>query len=95
MVMKGKQYNKRVRALKIIYEAPQRMKLETFKRWLYEQNKKDILVDYLEFSDLLQLINDIKKTSFNVAVESCECIFQLFLHFDQSIYSKLDPVGLF
>ena len=94
-VLKGKQYNKGVRALKIIYEALQRLKLKAFKRWLRKENKEDILVDYLESTELLQLINNIKKTSFNAAIDSCERIFELFLHFDQSICSTLGPMAFF
>ena len=55
-------------------------------------------MDYLEFPDLLKLMNDTKKkkkTSFNVAIESCDRIFQLFLHFDQNIYLKLNLIGHF
>ena len=63
-VLKGKQYNKGVRALKIIYEALQRLKLKAFKRWLRKENKEDILVDYLESTELLQLINNTKKNKF-------------------------------
>ena len=60
-VLKGKQYNKGVRALKIIYKALQRLKFETFERWLRKENKEGILVDYLESTELLQLINNTKK----------------------------------
>ena len=60
-VLKGKQYNKGVRALKIIYKALQRLKFETFERWLRKENKDGILVDYLESTELLQLINNTKK----------------------------------
>ena len=59
-VLKGKQYNKRVRTLKIIYEALQRLKLEAFERWLRKENKEDILMNCLESTDLLQLINNTK-----------------------------------
>ena len=54
-------------------------------------------MDYLELPDLLKLMNDTEKnkTSFNVAIESCDRIFQLPLHFDQNIYSKLNLIGHF
>ena len=49
--------------------------LEAFKRWLHKENKEDILVDYLESTELVQLINNTKKASFNAAFDSCEHIF--------------------
>ena len=94
-VLKGKQYNKGARVLKIIYESLERVKPEAFKRWLRKENKEDILVDYLESTELPQLINNTKKTSFNAAIDSCERIFELFLHFDQGICSTLGPMALF
>ena len=59
-VLKGKQYNKRVRTLKIIDEALQRLKLEAFERWLRKENKEDILMNYLKSTELLQLTNNTK-----------------------------------
>ena len=53
-VLKGKHYNKGARALKIIYEPLERLKPEAFERWLRKENKEDILVDYLESTELLQ-----------------------------------------
>ena len=94
-VLKGKQYNKGARALKIINECLEQLKPKAFKRWLRKENKEDILVDYLESTELLQLINNTKKTSFNAAIDSCERIFELFLHFDQGICSTLGPMALF
>ena len=94
-VLKGKQYNKGVRALIIIYEALQRLNLKTFERWLRKVNKEDALVDYLESTEILQLINNTKKTSFDAAIDSCECTFDLFLHFDQSICSKFGSMFVF
>ena len=86
-------YTKRVCALKIIYEALLQLKLEAFERWLRKENKEDILLDYLESTELLQLINNF--LSFNAAIHSCEHIFELFVHFDQSISPKLGPMALF
>ena len=52
-------------------------------------------MDYLESTELLQFIKSSEKTSFNAAIDSCECIFELFLHFDQNISSTLGPMALF
>ena len=73
----------------------QRLNLKTFERWLRKENKEDTLVDYLESTEVLQLINNTEKTSFDAAIDSCECTFELFLHFDQSICSKFAPMFVF
>ena len=78
--------------LKIIYEALQKLKLEAFERWLHEDNTEDIM---LESPELLELINAPKPLSFNAAIESPECIIQLLLHFDQSIYCEHGTMALF
>ena len=64
------------------------------KSLLCEENKEDILAEYFELTELLQLINDTEK-SLNASIESCENIFNLLLHFNQSVCSKLGPMGFF
>ena len=54
-IMKGKQYNRAVRALKIVYKALQRSKLEEFKNWLSRRQKNMELVNYLESGELKSL----------------------------------------
>ena len=41
----GEQYDKEVHALKTIYEAVQRLKVKSVKRWLREEIKEGILED--------------------------------------------------
>ena len=95
-VIKGKQYNKGVLAFKIIYEAFHRLKLKAFKRWLYEENKKDIMLDYLEFPGLLQLIDDSnKKQVLMLQLNHVNVFYSSFYTLIKTIYSKLGPVGLF
>ena len=38
-ILKGKQYNRAVRYLKVVYEALQRLKVEAFEQWLSSQQK--------------------------------------------------------
>ena len=52
-------------------------------------------MDYLESTELLQFIKSSEKTSFIAAIDSCECIFELFLYFDQNICSTVGPMALF
>ena len=84
-VLKGKQYNKGVRALTIICEDLQRLKLLVFERWMHRENEDDILVDYLESTEPAQFINNTKKQNntkrasfIAVVFHSCERIFEFF-----------------
>ena len=41
--MKGKQYNRTARALKIVYEALQRLRLHAFEKWLQTTSKQPVI----------------------------------------------------
>ena len=46
-MIRGKQYNRGVRALKMVYEGLQRLKIDVFERWLKDQQKNDVLLNFL------------------------------------------------
>ena len=58
-MIRGKQYNRRVRALKMVYEAFQRLKIKAFERWLKDEQKNDVLLNFLGSSELQDLIDDV------------------------------------
>ena len=87
-VLKGKQYNKGVHALKIVFEAHQQKQRK-------KENKEDILLDCLESTELLQLIRYAKKQVLMLGLIHVNLLVSFFLLFDQSICSKLGPMALF
>ena len=57
--MKGKQYNRAVRILKIVYEALQPLKLDAFEKWSQRTNKQPVIEisESLAMNNLMQTRN--------------------------------------
>ena len=51
-MIRGKQYNRGVRTIKMVYEALQRLKIETSERWLKDKQNNNVLLNFLGFSEL-------------------------------------------
>ena len=76
-MIRGKQYNRRVRALKMVYEALQRLKIEAFERWLKDEQKNDVLLKFLGSSELQDLIDGVTQDSFQTTIAKLDELFEL------------------
>ena len=76
-MIRGKQYNRRVRALKMVCEALQRLKIEAFERWLKDEQKNDVLLKFLGSSELQDLIDGVTQDSFQTTIAKLDELFEL------------------
>ena len=76
--MKRKQYNLSVRALKIVHEALQRLKLHAFEKWLQTTNKKP-MTEFLESIAMKNLIQTRNSNNFCLVRTTVEGLFDLYL----------------
>ena len=51
-MIRGKQYNRGVRTITMVYEALQRLKIESSERWLKDKQNNNVLLNFLGFSEL-------------------------------------------
>ena len=82
-MIRGKQYNRRVRALKMVYEALQRLKIEAFERWLKDEQKNDVLLNFLGSSELQDLIDGVTQDSFQTTIAKLDELFELYETFEE------------
>ena len=95
-IMKGKQYNRGVRAFKIVYEALQRLKLDAFAEWLVKEPNNAVLVNFLESTELSNLISNADPDTFKTSMDAIEELFSLFQLFEERIVcSELGPMSKF
>ncbi|XP_066913065.1 uncharacterized protein [Clytia hemisphaerica] len=95
-VLRGKRYNKAVRALKIMHEALQRLKFEAFENWL-EENKATVrLTEVFESSDFHMFLEKQNEQTMKSATTKAEKLFELFQIFEASInHGDLGPMAQF
>ena len=83
-IMKGKQYNKAVRSLKIAYEAFQRLRIESFEEWLISKHGSNaVLVSFLESTEMEDLVKCPTSIKYQVACNKADQVFQKFLEFEE------------
>eukprot|EP00794_Sanderia_malayensis_P008325 gene8325-9216_t len=58
-MLQGKHYNKSMRVLKYVFDALTRLKLQSFKSWLVQQNSTDMLESLLESEEMQTAIHDL------------------------------------
>ena len=75
--IRGKQYNRGVRTLNMVYEALQRLKIEAFERWLKDEQKNDVLLKFLGSSELQDLIDGVTQDSFQTTIAKLDELFEL------------------
>ena len=93
-MIRGKQYNRGVRALKMVYEALKRLKLEAFERWLKDEQKNDVLLNFLGSSELQDLIDSVTQDSFQTTAAKLDELFELYEMFEEKfICSALGPMS--
>ena len=91
---RGKQYKRRFRALAMVYEALRRLKIEAFERWLKDEQKNDVLLNFLGFSELQDLIDGVTQDSFQTTVAKLDELFELYETFEEKlICSELGPMS--
>ena len=85
LVLKGKQYNRAIRALKTVYEALQRVKINTFLEWLSSIGKSDVFKDFQESNEMKALLTSQDRPILDKATIKFHNLFQLIDQFDQKI----------
>ena len=80
--IRGKQYNRGVRTLNMVYEALQRLKIEAFERWLKDEQKNHILFNFLGSAELQDLIDGVTQDSFQATVAKLDELFELYETFE-------------
>ena len=76
-MIREKQYNRGVRALKMVYEALQRLKIEAFERWLKDEQKNNVLFNFLGSTELQDLIDGVTQDSLQTTVAKLDELFEL------------------
>lgn len=95
-VLRGKQYNRAMRAIKIVYEALQRLKFEAFEAWIQSENKLDILDGFIESNELSRLIKKIDSETMVATMNKSDAIFNLYEEFENWINEgNLGPLAIF
>ena len=79
----GKQYNRGVTALKIVYEALQRLNIEVVERWLRDKQNNNVFEQFLENSELQNLINGVTQDSFQTTESNL--LFELYETFEEKL----------
>ena len=69
IILKGKHYNRGVRIAKYVYEALQRINLEMFEKWLQDQGKAHLLLDFLESDIFSKLLKERKPEYLNESTD--------------------------
>ena len=90
-VLKGKQYNRGIRVVKILYEALFWIKIEAFEELLAENHNTNDLVEFMESSQLAVLIKDRNTETMTASMEKIEHLFLLHDKFDEQI--RLNNLG--
>ena len=95
-VLRGKKYNKAVRALKIVHEALQRLKFEAFENWLEENKETAKLTEVFTSSDFSMFLEKQNKDTMKSAMIKAEKLFESFQSFEASINEgDLGPMAQF
>ena len=95
-VLKGKSYNRTVKILKIVYEALQRLKLDEFKNWLYENSDIANLtcaLESYEFSETCRYRNNENAVQTTAKIDP---LFDLWVQYENDLQSdKIGPMSEF
>ena len=72
----------------------QRLKIEVFERWLNDEQKNNVLLNFLGSSELQHLIDDVTQDFFQTTVAKLDELFELYETFDKKfICSELGPMS--
>ena len=84
-ILKGKHYNRGVRVAKYVYEALQRSKLEMFEKWLQDQNKDDLLLDFVESEIFTKVLKERKSEYLNESLDAIDGLCAALEEFDKNL----------
>jgi len=95
-VLRGKKYNRGIRALKIVYETLQRLKFDAFENWVKSKNMWNVLSDALESREFSCMLDETNLESMTAAMEKCDKLFNLYEAFEDWINEgNLGPLATF
>ena len=95
-VFKGKHYNYGLRMIKIVSEALFRLKIDAFKEWLIQKGKVEVLHQFLNSEEMMELIKNPDPVHQRSTQWSFESLNNLLIEFEEEIrQSNFGPTAQF
>ena len=95
-ILNGKHYNRGVRIMKYIYEALQRLKIETFQDWLQKENKTDLVAEFTASEAFVNLLKERKPVFMEAGIDGTEELSSLFMEYEEKMRNQeFGPMAAF
>ena len=95
-IFKGKLYNYGLRMIKIVSEALFRLKIDAFKEWLIQKGKVEVLHQFLNSEEMMELIKNPDPAHQRSTQWSFESLKKLLIEFEEEIrQSTFGPTAQF
>ena len=88
-VFKGKHYNYGIRMIKIVSEALFRLKIDAFKDWLIQKGKEEVLCQFLNSEEVIELIKNPDPVHHRNTQWSFELFNKLLISLEEEIRQNI------
>ena len=88
-VFKGKHYNYVIRMIKIVSEALFRLKIDAFKEWLIQKGKEEVLRQFLNSEEGIELVKNPDPAHHRNTQWSFESLNKLLISFEEGIRQNI------
>lgn len=95
-ILKGKHYNRGVRIMKYVYEALQRLKIETFQDWIQKEKKDNLVAEFTTSEAFANLLEERKPVAMQAGMDGIEDLASLFMEYEEKIRNQeFGPMAAF
>ena len=88
-IFKGKHYNYGIRMIKIVSEALFRLKMDAFKEWLIQKGKEEVLCQFLNSEEVIELIKNPDPVHHRNTQWSFELFNKLLISLEEEIRQNI------